>query len=85
MNSFPSQERLNIKLIPTSSIIGLIFVIANDDAMKKIGTLFECEECHLLYDEEKWARKCEEWCIEHKSCNLEITRHATKQSKLSLS
>jgi len=53
--------------------------------MKKNATLFECEECHLLYDEESWAKKCEQWCIEHKSCNLEIARHATKQSKLSLS
>jgi predicted ATP-dependent serine protease len=53
--------------------------------MKKIGNFFECEECHLLYDEEHWVKKCEQWCIEYKSCNLEITRHATKQSKLSLS
>jgi hypothetical protein len=53
--------------------------------MKKIGELYECEACHLLYEDEEWAMKCEQWCIEFESCNLEITRHATKKSKLSLS
>jgi len=53
--------------------------------MKKMGDLYECQECHLLYHDEHWAKKCEEWCIKHKSCNLEITKHATKHSKMSLS
>ena len=53
--------------------------------MKKINGLYECEECNLFYEDEEWAKKCEKWCLEHKSCNIEITSHATKQSKLSLS
>jgi hypothetical protein len=53
--------------------------------MKEINGLYECEECHLLFEDEEWAKKCEEWCIEHKTCNIEITQHATKDSKLSLS
>jgi len=53
--------------------------------MKKVNGLYECEECHLFYEDAKWAEKCEEWCIEHKSCNLEITKHAIKNSKLFLS
>ena len=52
--------------------------------MKEVNGLYECEECHLFYKDAKWAKKCEEWCIEHKSCNLEITKHATMKSKLSL-
>lgn len=53
--------------------------------MKRNGILFEYEECHLLYHEEHWAKKCEQWCTEHKSCSLEMIRQATKESNLSLS
>jgi len=40
--------------------------------------LYECPECKLKYQEKKWAKACETWCREHKSCNLEITAHAEK-------
>src|SRR3989344_6010835 len=26
-------------------------------------------------DEQAWAKKCEAWCKEHQSCNIEITSH----------
>ncbi|MEM4255224.1 MAG: hypothetical protein QXR53_02750 [Candidatus Norongarragalinales archaeon] len=39
-------------------------------------TLFYCEECGLAYEEEAIAEKCQAWCSEHKSCNLEIIKHA---------
>lgn len=39
---------------------------------------YECPECHLKYKEKEWAEKCEAWCKEHKSCNLEIIQHAEK-------
>lgn len=42
------------------------------------SSLYECPECHLKYKEKEWAEKCEAWCREHKSCNLEITAHAEK-------
>ncbi|MDP3727708.1 MAG: hypothetical protein Q8R35_03680 [bacterium] len=38
--------------------------------------LYQCEECRFWYAEQAWAEKCEAWCREHKSCNLEITAHA---------
>lgn len=37
-----------------------------------------CTECRLSYKERLWAKKCEAWCKEHQSCNLEITKHAIK-------
>ncbi len=37
-----------------------------------------CPECSLRYPERSWAEKCEAWCKEHKSCNLDITAHAVK-------
>lgn len=42
--------------------------------------LYRCPECGLVYQEKKWAEKCESWCKQHKSCNLEITRHAIIRS-----
>ncbi len=38
--------------------------------------LYQCEECKFKYLEKKWAKKCEQWCKKHKSCNLEIVKHA---------
>jgi hypothetical protein len=46
--------------------------------VKRNKTLYVCEECKLQYREKYWAEKCEEWCKKHKSCNLEITKHAIK-------
>jgi hypothetical protein len=43
---------------------------------KKSSRLFQCGECGFRYREEAWAEKCEAWCREHNSCNLEITSHA---------
>lgn len=40
--------------------------------------LYECPECHLKYKQKEWAEKCEAWCKEHQSCNLEITAHAMR-------
>ena len=39
---------------------------------------FECRECNFLYDDAGLAEKCEKWCREHHSCNIEITKHAIK-------
>ena len=39
---------------------------------------FECEECSFLYKEKELAEKCEKWCKENHSCNIEITKHAVK-------
>jgi len=38
--------------------------------------LFQCEECGFHYVTRDWAGKCEAWCGEHKSCNIEITANA---------
>lgn len=39
---------------------------------------FICEECNFAYLDEELARKCQAYCNEHKSCNLEITKHAVQ-------
>lgn len=43
--------------------------------------LYKCEECGLEYKEKEWEEKCEEWCRQHKSCNLEIIKHAVKKEE----
>ena len=40
-----------------------------------------CEECGFAYHEREWAQKCEEWCAEHKSCNLDIIKHSVSLVK----
>ncbi|MBI4600070.1 hypothetical protein HY732_04060 [Candidatus Uhrbacteria bacterium] len=39
-------------------------------------TFYQCEACGFHYREKEWAEKCEAWCQQHNSCNLEITAHA---------
>jgi len=38
--------------------------------------LYQCEECGFHYVNLEQAEKCEAWCREHRSCNLEITSSA---------
>ena len=49
---------------------------------KMDNKLYQCPKCGLEYQEKAWAEKCESWCKEHKSCNLEITKHALKNEGL---
>lgn len=38
--------------------------------------VFACPICGFHYDDEKWAKECENWCRAHSSCSLEITKNA---------
>jgi hypothetical protein len=38
--------------------------------------LYACDACGFTYREKELAEKCELWCKEHQSCNLEITQHS---------
>lgn len=44
--------------------------------MKKKTQLYSCSVCGFNYGEKAWAEKCRAWCSAHKSCNLEIIKHA---------
>ena len=43
--------------------------------------LYQCPECGFHYEDREWAEKCEAWCREHKSCNIEITAHAEENTQ----
>ncbi len=40
--------------------------------------LFKCKECDLKYDNIEWRDKCEKWCKENRSCNLDIIKYSIK-------
>ncbi len=43
-------------------------------------TAYQCSVCKLEFADPKLARKCEEWCSTHNSCNLEIGRQAINRN-----
>lgn len=43
--------------------------------------LYQCEECGFHYESKETAEKCEVWCREHQSCNIEITAQALENKK----
>ncbi len=43
--------------------------------------LYQCKECGLNYRNKEFANKCEAWCKEYKTCNVEITAQA-EENKL---
>ncbi|TSC90520.1 MAG: hypothetical protein G01um10142_416 [Parcubacteria group bacterium Gr01-1014_2] len=43
----------------------------------------QCDECGFHYENREWVEKYEAWCWEHKGCNIEITAHAEKNTKIS--
>lgn len=42
--------------------------------------VYQCGECGFHYENKEWAEKCEGWCKEHKSCNLDIIKHAEESN-----
>ncbi len=57
--------------------LSMIFMMASmNHHSDKAEKVFVCSECNMTYKEAEWAKKCAVWCKEHKSCNLEIIKHA---------
>lgn len=45
--------------------------------LRKNGDIFYlCEACKLAYLEKELAERCQRWCEQYQSCNLEIVRYA---------
>lgn len=40
--------------------------------------VFKCMKCGWMYEDRKWAEKCEEYCKKYHACSLEIAKHAIK-------
>ena len=83
---------LLVVLICPLSMFGMMFMMKGKDKIcptqgdqkvlfrvcEKQTCLFTCPECRLSYKDKTWAEKCEKWCGERHSCNLDITKHAIK-------
>lgn len=50
--------------------------------VRTVQQVYRCEECGFHYEDREWAVKCEAWCRDHKSCNIEITAHAEENKKI---
>lgn len=50
----------------------------NDGDGKK---LYRCKECGFHYFNKEIAEKCEAWCGENHSCNLDIIKNAIESGK----
>ena len=48
------------------------------EILKSRKKYFQCNDCKLFYKSRNIAEECENWCKEHKSCNLEIIKSAVK-------
>jgi len=40
---------------------------------------YQCKICKLKYKEKHLAEKCQDWCIKHNSCNLEIIKKSVEK------
>lgn len=43
--------------------------------------LYRCQECGLEFKKKELAEKCQNWCKENKSCNLEITKYSIRKEE----
>lgn len=43
--------------------------------------IYECPACGLHYYDEEIVNKCEAWCTQNKSCNLEFIEHSLESQK----
>lgn len=53
------------------------------EIQKGESRVYQCEECGFGYADRGWAEKCQAWCTEHQSCNLEIIQHALPEADTS--
>ena len=42
---------------------------------------YECPVCGLHYYDEEIVKKCEAFCTEFKSCNIELIKHSVESQK----
>ncbi len=61
-------------------VLVVLFIVAMvkyifEDKKESKNKVYVCKECGYEYEDKIWAEKCENWCREHKSCNLDIIKH----------
>ncbi len=62
--------------IPMMSLTAFLLIISFMLSLKL--NKYSCPICHFKYKDSQWAEKCEAWCKEHHTCNVEIIKHAVQ-------
>ena len=52
-----------------------------EEEIKNNQNIYQCKECGLHYKNKDTADKCEAWCKEHKTCNVEIIKQAEENQQ----
>lgn len=58
----------------TGAALIVAAVVYNKKQFSKPSS-YTCKECGFIYESKEWAQKCEDWCKEKQSCNLDIIKH----------
>lgn len=53
-------------------------MVREEKEIKDDKKYFVCEICGFSYEENEWAQRCQNWCEEHNSCNMEITKRSVQ-------
>ncbi len=40
--------------------------------------VYKCTKCGWMYEDKKWAEKCEAYCKKYKACNIKYQKFAIK-------
>ncbi len=58
-------------------VVALIkYLILNKSDKKEIeNKIYVCPECGYEFKDKEWMKKCQKWCSENHSCNLDIIKH----------
>ncbi|MEE9509951.1 MAG: hypothetical protein V3V81_05610 [Candidatus Bathyarchaeia archaeon] len=82
VKAYPKKVNSYIKYV-----LGKEYLMKTDlkQRLPRANTMYEisldklycsCEVCGLHFEEELWARKCENYCTKYNACSIEITSHA---------
>lgn len=58
-------------------VLGVVILVKHFRKSDEEEEIYTCPECGYEYKEQEWAAKCQRWCNEYKSCNLEINKHGS--------
>jgi len=82
------EDASDIRLLISNEEIGkakniseLIEITKHFMPTQNSNIIYRCSECGLGYKEKEIAEKCQAWCKEHKSCNLDIIKYAIKENE----
>ncbi len=72
---------INVITVRDIGLLGSTIAVLIAFFPKGKNELYKCPECGFSYKEKEWAKKCESWCGEHHTCNLEIIERAVNKGR----